>query len=194
MNCLRGDLRAVKRLLRSSSSLSHDVLQKLRWFQYALEHEGNISLTCRHFGISRTTFLRWAERFDPRNPFTLEEQSRRPHHVRAPETDETIVALIREYRVRAPYVSKEEIRVLLFEEHGVVASASTIGRVISRNRFFFGDSEAHARKRQETTLKIDVNRDYDTAWKTTGDDVRLGEDCGEKSIPFSSDDTFLTNT
>ena len=63
----------VRRLLRSAGELelSLHAIQRLKWFMYALEHDGNVSLVSRHFGISRSTFLRWAERFDAADPRTL---------------------------------------------------------------------------------------------------------------------------
>ena len=41
----------------------HDVREKLGWFLYYTEC-GSIRKTCKHFGIARTTFYRWARRFD----------------------------------------------------------------------------------------------------------------------------------
>ena len=128
-------------------SLSRGARQRLHWFLYALAHEGNVSLACRYFGISRDTFVRWAKRFNPRDPSTLEEQSRRPHTVRKPNTDAAVIALIRQYREQSPAMGKEQIAVLLHIDHRIVLSASTVGRIIARHRFFFGDKNSHRSKR-----------------------------------------------
>ena len=42
---------------------------------------GNARLTCRYYGITAQTFYRWKRRFDPYDLTTLDEISRRPHHV-----------------------------------------------------------------------------------------------------------------
>ena len=128
--------------------LSRAAKLRLQWFLFAVEHDCNVSLTCRHFGIARTTFLRWANRFDPADPTSLEEYSRKPHTVRKPETDNYAVELIRKYRERFPLMSKFEIAQKLQDEHSITLSASSVGRTIARNGFFFADTDAHRRKRQ----------------------------------------------
>ncbi len=154
-------LQDVRRLLRTAADLElcgADV-QKLKWFQYALEHEGNISLTCRHFGISRSTFLRWANRFDATDIRSLEEESRKPHTVRTPETDAATVALIRTIREAHPRLGKEPVAAMLKEQYGVTVSTATVGRVITRHKLFFADTEAHRSKRNvdaETETEHDV--------------------------------------
>lgn len=142
-------LRNVRHLLKRAKELelSEGAVLRLKWFAYALEHGNNASLACRHFGIARTTYVRWAERFDPRDPSSLEEVSRRPRTVRAPETAPHVVALIRDLRVKHPLIGKEEISEILSREYGVRLSASTVGRTIARNGFFFADTKAHERKR-----------------------------------------------
>lgn len=139
----------LRRLLRSAGELelSQDAIQKLRWFLYAAEHEGNVSLTCRHFGISRSTYLRWASRFDASDVRTLDEHSRSPHTVREPETDPRTIELIRQIRLSDPMVGKETIATMLQEKHGVIVSTSTVGRVIHRHCLFFGDTASHRSKR-----------------------------------------------
>jgi transposase len=142
-------LQDVRRLLRSAEEyeLSAEQVQRLKWFQYALEHDGNVSLTCRHFGISRSTFLRWAERFDASDLRTFDEQSRRPHTVRAPETDAKTVELIRTIRLSSPTLGKEHIARHLSAEHGITISSSTVGRIIKRHGLFFGETASHSGKR-----------------------------------------------
>lgn len=137
--------------------LTRGARQRLQWFIYAATHEGNVSLTCRYFGISRSTFLRWLERFDAAHPETLEEQSRRPHHVRESETSDEVVALIKQYRTENPLMSKEQIEQELQTTHKIALSASTIGRVIAREGFFFADTPAHRRKR---THKLNIDTSF----------------------------------
>lgn len=129
--------------------LSKAARVRLSWFLFAVEHQGNIQRTCMHFGIARSTFMRWSARFDPADPSSLEERSRRPHHVRMEETPPEVIEWIREYRVKAPKMGKQIIAQLLVQNHGVDISPSTVGRVIERHCFFFGNTKAHERKRKE---------------------------------------------
>lgn len=143
------NLRNVRHLLRRAKELelSDGAVQRLRWFSYALEHGGNVSLTCRHFGIARSTYLRWAERFDARDERSLEEESRRPRTVRAPETPPHVVALIRTIRQEQPLVGKEALSEMLLRDYGMRVSPSTVGRTIARHGFFFAPTKSHERKR-----------------------------------------------
>lgn len=142
-------LQDVRRLLKSAQDLelSSGAVQRLKWFLYALEHENNVSLTCRHFGIARSTFLRWIERFDATDIATIEENSRRPKTVRQSEVDPKIIDIIRSIRELAPKLGKEIIAEKLSVEHGITLSASTVGRIITRHKLFFGETRAHQEKR-----------------------------------------------
>ncbi len=142
-------LRNVRRLLKRAKELelSEGAVQRLKWFSFALEHGDNVSLTCRHFGIARSTYLRWAERFDARDVRTIEEESRRPHHVRAPETAPHVVALIRQIRQEQPLLGKDAISELLQRQYGMQVSPSTVGRTIARHGFFFAHTPSHEQKR-----------------------------------------------
>ena len=128
---------AMLSLLRRAETLelSSGARQRLKWFLFWADHDQNASLTCRHFAIARSTFQRWIDRFDPADPLTLEEQSRRPHTVRQPQTDPQVVELIRACRQR--YLSREQIQQELQEVHKIDLSVSTIGRVIRRNNMYF---------------------------------------------------------
>ena len=85
------------------------------------------------FGASETTVRRWLRRFDPNNPFSLEERSRAPQTVRQPETDDRVVALIEQYREGLANNGPRSIRRALKVEHGIEVSASTVWRVLKRN-------------------------------------------------------------
>lgn len=165
-------LQGVLHLLARADELelTPEALQRLRWFAYALEHDGNVSLTCRHFGIARSTFLRWAERFDPRDPRTLEERSRRPHMMRQPETDPKVVELIRTLRAAHPLMGKREIESRLSAEHGLRVSSSTIGRVIARHGFFFADTPSHRAKRLQAGIDEPVDESSSSPREKLGAD------------------------
>src|SRR4051794_22561659 len=62
----------LRHLLASLAGCPPEVGERLRWFLHFAEH-GSVSATCRQFGIARTTFYRWARRFDPSDLRTLED-------------------------------------------------------------------------------------------------------------------------
>ena len=82
----------------------------------------------RKLGIAEQTFYRWKNRFDPYDLTTLEEESRRPRHVRQPQTPAAVVERILELRTRYPRWGKKKLVVLLARER-IKVSASTAGRV-----------------------------------------------------------------
>ena len=49
----------VVRDLPTLTPLSPEARRRLRWLDYCRAHGQNVSLTCRHFGITRPTFYRW---------------------------------------------------------------------------------------------------------------------------------------
>jgi transposase InsO family protein len=119
----------------SKSDISRVAKKRLDWLDWYRTHGQNARLTCRHFGISPDTFYRWKRRFDSvkgRNLSWLEAQSRRPHHLRKPETTRAQEARIQFWREKYPRWGKDKIRVLLKTYDHIDVSASTIGRVLKR--------------------------------------------------------------
>lgn len=103
--------------------------------------------TCAAFDISRSTFHRWLQRFDPSDLSSLDDLPSDPKAVRQPAVPAAVVALIRAYREREPLVGKERVAQLLLSEHGVTLSASSVGRVIDRECLYFADTPLHWKKR-----------------------------------------------
>lgn len=146
---LRGTKADIERLLQSADSLglSENAREKLCWFSHAIANGGNVRKTCEHFGIAPSTFARWARRFDPADPASLEERSKRPQRMRKTSVPPEIVERIRQYRTEDPRMSRDRIREKLIAEHGVTLSSSSIGRVIRNHGFFFAQTPAHWLKR-----------------------------------------------
>ena len=119
----------IRDLVRQGT-IPPEAVKKLRWMDHYAKNR-NARLTCRHFGISPKTFYRWKNRFDPDDLTTLEEESRRPRHVRQPRTPAVIVEAILELRTQYPRWGKKKLVVLLARK-GIKVSASTVGRVMSR--------------------------------------------------------------
>jgi transposase InsO family protein len=119
----------IRDLVRRGT-ISPEAAKKLRWMDHWNRHR-NARLTCRYFGISPKTFYRWWNRFDPYDLTTLEEVSRRPRHVRQPQTPAAVVEAILELRNQYPRWGKKKLVVLLARK-GIRVSASTVGRVMNR--------------------------------------------------------------
>jgi putative transposase len=119
----------IRDLIRRGT-ISPEAAKKLRWMDHYVKNR-NARLTCRYFGISPKTFYRWWNRFDSYDLTTLEEESRRPRHVRQPQTPVAVVEAILELRTLYPRWGKKKLVVLLARK-GIRVSASTVGRVMNR--------------------------------------------------------------
>jgi transposase-like protein len=59
--------------------LPREVRRRLAILQHAEEVTGNVSMTCRYYGISRTVYYRWLRRYQKHGIEGLRDRSRRPH-------------------------------------------------------------------------------------------------------------------
>src|SRR4030042_820931 len=121
----------IRSLVRQGT-ISRGASKRLQWFDF-YERGDNARRPCRYFGISAQTFYRWKARFDPFDLTTLEEESRRPHAVRQPQTPLRVIERILALREEHPRWSRDKLAVLLQKE-GIQVSGSTVGRVMARLR------------------------------------------------------------
>ena len=54
---------------------------RLRMLQHAQRVSGNVSQTCRFFGVSKALFYIWKKRYEKHGLTGLRDQPRRPHHI-----------------------------------------------------------------------------------------------------------------
>lgn len=136
------------------ASLSRDGLKRLSWIDWYNSHGRNAELTCRHFGISKSVFYRWFNRFDKRNLKSLEfdTKTRRPNKVRTPNIPQHVLTRIYDIRKSDLEKSKYEIQEELRRE-GIVIGQSAIQRVINSHRELLNVSH-YKRVRKHRTLKI----------------------------------------
>jgi transposase-like protein len=99
-----------------SSELSREALMRLRWIDFYRKH-ASARLTCRHFGISPTTFYKWLKRFLERGLRGLESLSRAPTRRRVSTVPWQTVELIVSIRGEHPAWSKHKIAVILRCQH-----------------------------------------------------------------------------
>jgi transposase InsO family protein len=90
-------------------------------------------LTCRYFGISRQTFYRWKQRYDPQQLTTLEDRSHRPLRRRRPTWTAAQAEQVRQLRERYPRWGKDKLAVLL-RGQGWPVSVSRVGRILASLR------------------------------------------------------------
>lgn len=148
------------------NKLHVSIVDRLKVILFFVDHQHSITQTCRHFGISRSTFHRWVERFDPKNILSLQDRSHDPFSLRQSTVSAEAVELIRRYRMRYTQMGKEKISELLALDHGIQLSPSTIGRVIERECLYFADTPFHWKKRivlnehQRTDVMIPQHQSY----------------------------------
>lgn len=136
-----------------SVSLSKEAKQRLRVIDYYLSCH-SVSLTCRHYGISRSYFYKWYKRFNPRNLSSLEDLSRKPHRTRVATYNINFVSLIRKLRTDYPYLSSKKLARIVFRDYGITYSAATIGRIIKRYALYFRAKILAAKKRAKKATQV----------------------------------------
>jgi putative transposase len=118
---------------RPPGSLSRRARARLAMLDWHRAHGANISLTARHFGVSRPTVYRWLARFDRTHPASLEDRSSRPHRRRRPSWTVDQLRAVRAVRERYPRWGKAKLAVVLRRD-GVRLSSSMVGRILARLR------------------------------------------------------------
>ena len=118
---------------RPPVSLSRTARMRLAMVDWHRVHGANVSLTARHFGVSRPTVYRWLARFDRFHPERLESRPSTPRRRRRPTWTTDQLVAVREVRRRYPRWGKDKLAVLLRRE-GIDLSASMVGRILVRLR------------------------------------------------------------
>ena len=120
-------------LERGAAELSREARKRLAWLDYYQAQGRKVALTCRHFGISRQTFYRWKQRYDPEDLSTLEDRSHRPRHRRQATWTREQAERVRRLREQYPRWGKDKLAVLLRRE-GWSVSVSMVGRILTSLR------------------------------------------------------------
>ncbi len=144
---------AKLRQVVGGNDLTEKAQKKLKAILYYFENESSMDEAARAAGVTASALRRWLDAFDPENPQSLEEKSRKPKTVRSSDISESAALLIRSYRQSSPRIGKEEIAKKLLSEKGETVSASSIGRYIERECLYFADCPLHRRKRLHAMMK-----------------------------------------
>lgn len=122
---------AIARSSFLTDKLTERAKFKIKVLDWCRDHDNNISLTARHFGLGRATVQRWVKQLKRCGIIGLNEKSKRPKRTRTPITSSNTVLRIIQLRKKYPAWSKYKIKVLLKQED-IITSESTIGRVLKR--------------------------------------------------------------
>lgn len=113
---------------------------------------------CQLFGIPRSLFYKWYNRFDPNDLSTLESRSSRPHAVRTAMYSQAAISLIRADRQdkdSATYSAKKLATIIKKSYPGqpeLHLSRATIGRIIKKYRLFFQEKVQAAKQRSKKAI------------------------------------------
>lgn len=136
------------------NNLSKQAKLRLKWLDYYRKTK-NVSLTCRHFGISRQLFYFWKKKYDPYNLSTLEDKDRTPKRKRqreiTPEQERRVVALRKQY-IR---YGKEKLAIRYSQIYGEKISSWKIQKIIEKYKLYYHPQKTArtARKRQRAIKK-----------------------------------------
>lgn len=128
---LPGALR-IARLAERTGHLTERAKHKLKILDWHRARGESISLTARHFGLTRKTLRSWLKQLKGSGPAGLNEKSRAPKRKRAPTTSADIIYQVVKARKQYPAWSKYKIQRILARDFGLETSASNVGRIIKR--------------------------------------------------------------
>jgi len=105
------------------------------WLRHYQE-SGNISATCQHFGISRSTFYKWLERYDPEKPSRpLRSRSSRRKTLPTPRwTRDDLNILAELYCQTGARLGAGRLSQRLQQQYDTPYSRATVGRMLARVR------------------------------------------------------------
>lgn len=109
---------------------SRNAARRLAIIRHAEEVTGNVSQTCRYFGISRQTFYAWLLRYQEQGLEGLRDRSSRPH-VSPNATSAEVVGKIL-YLRQHYHFGPEKISMYLRRYHDLSISPSGVWRILKR--------------------------------------------------------------
>lgn len=128
-----------------ADNLSERAKQRLKILDWHKAHNKNISLTARHFGLTRQTIRSWQKKLNKFGPRGLNDLSHKPKNLRRPTTSWEIITEVVKIRKQYPAWSKYKIQALLKQKQ-ISISASTIARILKRKGLII---KKISRKRQK---------------------------------------------
>jgi len=110
--------------------VSRNATRRLAIIRHAEEVTGNVSQTCRYFGITRQTFYIWLRRFEEKGLEGLRDKSSRPHVSPNATNAEMVGKII--YLRQNYHFGPHKIAMYLKRYHEVTISPSGVWRILKR--------------------------------------------------------------
>ena len=114
-----------------ADNLTERAKQRLKILDWHKKYGKNVSLTARHFGLTRYTVRNWQKRLIQLGPKGLNDKSHRPKNLRQSTTSWEIVFEVVKIRKQYPAWSKYKVQAILKQKQ-IMVSVSTIGRILKR--------------------------------------------------------------
>ena len=114
----------------TEKELARGAARRLAIIRHAQEVTGNVSMTCRYFGITRQAFYTWLRRYEEHGVDGLRDRSRRPHTFPNATNAEVVGKIV--YLRRNYHFGPHKIAMYLKRYHDVVISPSGIWRILKR--------------------------------------------------------------
>jgi transposase len=106
------------------------IRHRLAVLRHAEEVTGNVSATCRYFGISRQCFYKWLRRYEELGEAGLRDGSSRPHHCPNETSSEIVGKII--YLRQHYHFGPHKISMYLKRYHDIAISPSGVWRILKR--------------------------------------------------------------
>ncbi|MFD9225258.1 IS481 family transposase [Streptomyces sp. NPDC060064] len=104
--------------------------RRLAVLRHAEEVTGNVSLTCRYYGISRNCFYKWQRRYQEEGLDGLRDRSSRPHH--CPHATQTDVVNKIVYLRQNYHFGPMKIKMYLKRYHDIEIACSAVYRILKK--------------------------------------------------------------
>ena len=114
----------------TDKELDRNAARRLAIIRHAEEVTGNVALTCRYYGISRTVFYTWLRRYQADGLAGLRDRSKRPLHSPNETPAEVVAKII--YLRRNYHFGPAKIAMYLKRYHDVDISQSGVWRILQR--------------------------------------------------------------
>lgn len=166
---LPGALR-IARLAERTGHLTERAKHKLKILDWHKSHGENISLTARHFGLTRKTLRSWLKRLKDFGPIGLNAKSRAPKQRRTPATPTDIINRVVKVRKEYPAWSKYKIQTILARDYGLKTSVSNVGRIMKRRGLIDRKKSA---KRRKAALRLKLRFPRGLRISEAGDMIQM---------------------
>jgi len=123
---------SLARWAAQTDNISEEAKRRLRVLDWLRAHQNNISLTARHFGVTRETIGIWKKKLEQSGIKGLNDGSHRPKKLRTMVTNWLIINEIVKTRRKYPAWSKYKIARILERDKKIIVSASTVGRILKK--------------------------------------------------------------